>query len=173
MFLQALPATVADRGPAGALKVKFLPVRPDEKWEVTVGDRSICTTPCEKWVDPAMPYALRYDPGFWKRTERVEVPDLRTHASEERVEVRVRPTREVEQLGGITATTFGGLGVVTGTVLTAVGCGGGGPLCTGGLVTLPAGLLVLVPGIWMIVDAGAEVRISPMEPQSPAGGAGL
>ncbi len=173
MFLQALPATVADRGPAGALKVKFLPVRPDEKWEVTVGDRSICTTPCEKWVDPAMPYALRYDPGFWKRTERVEVPDLRTHATDERVEVRVRPTREAEQLGGITATAFGGLGVVTGTVLTAVGCGGGGGLCTGGLVTLPAGLLVLVPGIWMIVDAGAEVRISPMAPQSPGAGVGL
>lgn len=170
MFLQPLPATVADRGPAGAIKVKFLPVRPDEKWEVTVGDRSVCTTPCEKWVDPAMPYALKYDPGFWKRTEHVEIPDLRTHASDERVEVRVRPLREAELLGGIMTTTFAGLAAVTGTALTAVGCGGAGSdSCAAGLVTLPVGLLGLVPGIWMMVDARAEVRISPMAAQSPAG----
>jgi hypothetical protein len=163
MFLQPLPTSVVDRGPQGTLKVRFLPVRSGQKWDVSVGDRSICTTPCEKWLDPAMPYTLKYDPGFWQRTQTIEVPDLRTHASSERVEVRVRPTRDAELLGGIVATTFGGIATLTGIALAGAGCGGGDQaMCNAGLITLPAGLLGVAPGIWMIVDSGAEVRVSPM-----------
>ncbi len=169
MFLQPLPAAVTDRGPVGTLKVKFLPVRSDQKWEVTVGDRSICTTPCERWVDPAMPFTLKYDPGFFQSNQYVEIPDLRAHASAERVEVRVRPTRDAESVGGILATTFGGMAVATGIALTGAGCGGGGPaMCNAGLITLPAGLLALAPGIWMILDARAEVRVSPTGPEAIA-----
>jgi hypothetical protein len=167
MFLQPLPASIADRGPAGTIKVKFLPVRANEKWEIMVGDRAVCTTPCEKWVDPAMPYALKYDPGFFQRNEYVEIPDLRPHAAEERVEVRVRPTRTAEQVLGIVGTALGGIAAVTGISLTAVGCGKGGDLCTAGLVTLPAGVAALIPSIWMIVDSKAEVAISPMAARAP------
>jgi hypothetical protein len=166
IFLQPLPATVVDRGPIGTVKVKFLPVRAEEQWEVVVGDRQLCKTPCERWVDPAMPYTLKYDPGFWQRNEYIEVPDLRPHIAEERLEVRAQARNTTEFVGGILATTFGGLAVATGTALTAAGCGNGGGLCTGGLVTLPIGLLVLAPGIFMIVDSKGTVRVTPMAPNA-------
>ncbi|HEU4538598.1 MAG TPA: hypothetical protein VFS00_30970, partial [Polyangiaceae bacterium] len=141
IFLSALPSTVSDRGPAGAVKVKFLPVRSGEEWDVVVGDRKLCTTPCERWVDPAMPYMLKHDPGIFQRNEYIEIPDLRPHAPLERMEVRAEARNTAELVGGILATSFGGLGVATGTALTAVGCNKGGGLCTAGLITLPAGAL--------------------------------
>jgi len=163
MFLQSLPTTYVDRGPPGTLKVKFLPVEADQKWDVMVGDRAICTAPCEKWVDPVMPYTLKYDPGFFKENQYIEVPDLRPHLAEERVEVKVRPTRGAEQVLGILVTTFAGLAIAAGTPLAAVGCGHDGAMCESGIITLVGGIAGLFPGIWMIVDAKAEVNVNKME----------
>lgn len=169
MFLQPLPANIVDRGPAGTVKAKFLPVRPGQDWEVTVGDRKMCSTPCERWVDPAMPYSLKYDPGILQRNEIVEVPDLRPFAFHERIEVRPTPRNNGELIGGILLTTFGGIGVVTGTVLTSVGAGksDGTTMRNAGLITLASGLLLLAPGIWMVVDSKGFVKITPMAAQSP------
>jgi hypothetical protein len=176
MFLQQLPASVTDRGPTGTVKVKFLPVRPNQDWDVMVGDRTLCKTPCERWVDPAMPYTLKYDPGFFQRNEYLDVPDLRTHQASERVEVRAQPRNMGEFVGGILLTTFGGVAVLTGTALTAIGASkeNGSGMLTGGLITLPIGLLMVAPGVWMILDSKGTVRISPMAPQaSQAPQAGL
>jgi hypothetical protein len=165
MFLQALPASVVDRGPTGTVKVKFLPVRPNQEWEVMVGDRSVCKTPCERWVDPAMPYTLKYDPGFFQRNEYLDVPDLRAHQSSERVMVRGEPRNTGEFVSGIMATALGGMAVLTGTALTAVGCSRGTGMCTAGLITLPIGLVAVIPGIWMILDSKGTVQVTPMAPQ--------
>jgi hypothetical protein len=163
MFLQALPASIVDRGPTGTVKVKFLPVRAQQDWEVVVGDRTLCKTPCERWVDPAMPYTLKYDPGFFQKNELLEVPDLRSQAGGERFLVRGEPRKDGELVGGILLTTFGGMAVATGITLTAAGCGGGdGGLCSAGVITLPAGLLALAPGVWMIIDSKGVVRVTPM-----------
>jgi hypothetical protein len=162
VFLSPLPSSVVDRGPPGMLKVKFLPVRSGEKWEVVVGDRTLCTAPCERWVDPAMPFMLKYDPGLLQRNQYWEIPDLRPHLAEERVEVHVVPTKTTEFVGGIVITSFSGIAVATGTALTAVGCSKGTGICTAGLVTLPIGLLGLVPGIWMIVDSKGTVHVAPV-----------
>jgi hypothetical protein len=173
MFLQPLPASVVDRGPVGTVKVKFLPVRAEQEWDVVVGDRTLCKTPCERWVDPAMPYTLKYDPGICQRNELIEVPDLRTQGGGERLLVRAEPRKDVEFLGGLMLSTFGGLGVVTGISLTAVGCGTkDSSMCTAGLITLPAGLALLAPGIWMIIDSKGVVHVTPMQAQIPAGFAG-
>jgi hypothetical protein len=166
MFLQSLPTNVLDRGPVGTVKVKFLPVHADQEWNVVVGDRTICKTPCERWVDPAMPYTLKYDPGIFQRNEYLEVPDLRAQAGAERLLVQAEPQRKGEFVGGITLTAFAGIAAVAGTALTAVGCSGGdGGMCSAGLITLPAGLLALVPGIWLMVDSKGIVRVTPMQPQ--------
>jgi hypothetical protein len=170
VFLAPLPASLVDRGPPGMLKVKFVPVRAEEKWEVVVGDRTLCTTPCERWVDPAMPFSLKYDPGFWSRNQYWEIPDLRPHVHEQRVEVHVEPTVTSELVGGIVVTSFSGIAVATGTALTAAGCGNSSGACTAGLITLPIGLLGLVPGIWMIVDSKGMVHVTPMEPGAPSAG---
>jgi transposase len=170
MFLQPLPASVVDRGPIGTVKVKFLPVRAQQEWEVVVGDRTLCKTPCERWVDPAMPYTLKYDPGFFQRNEYIEVPDLRQHAGSERLLVRAEPRNAGEFVGGVMLTTFGGLGVATGITLAAVGCGKTAGLCTAGLVTLPLALLALAPGIWMILDSRGLVHVTPAQAQGlPSG----
>jgi hypothetical protein len=173
MFLQPLPASVTDRGPLGTVKVKFLPVHAEQEWDVVVGDRTICKTPCEKWLDPAMPYTLKYDPGIFQRNEYLEVPDLRTQPGGDRLLVRAEPRDTSEFLGGIMLTTFGGLGVLAGTALTAAGCGTqDSAMCTGGLITLPVGLALLAPGVWMIVDSTGVVHVTPMQARAPLSGPG-
>ena len=164
MFLQPLPANITDRGPTGTVKVKFLPVRPDQEWEVMIGDKPLCKTPCERWVDPAIPYTLKYDPGFFQRNQYLDVPDLTLHQQYERMQVRAEPRDMNKWVAGVLITSLGGMAAVTGTALTAYGCSKGTGLCTAGLITLPIGLLALVPGIWMIVDSKGSVRISPMAP---------
>jgi hypothetical protein len=174
VFLRALPATLRDRGAPGMIKVRFLPVEANRKWEVTVGDRTLCTTPCEKWVDPAMPFSFKHDPGFWQRNATIDVPDLRKEAKADKVEVKAEPQNTAQLVGGILVTTFSGIAVVTGTALTAVGCqsGGDGGVCAGGLITLPLGLGGLVPGIWMISDSSPTVDVRPWT-SAPTAGAGL
>ena len=174
VFLRALPATLADRGPAGYVKVKFLPVQPNVRWDVAVGERTLCQTPCTKWVDPAMPFAFKHDPGILQRNMFIDVPDLREHMQSDHLQVRAIPRNTAELVGGILITTFSGLAVATGTALTATGCGGGGSrgACVGGLVTLPIGLGGLVPGIWMIVDSAPEVDVRPFVPTADDVGGG-
>ena len=167
MFLQPLPMGVVDRGPTGTVKVKFLPVRANQEWEVVVGDRTICKTPCERWVDPAMPYTLRYDPGFFQRNEYLEVPDLRPHQSTERVMVRAEPRNFGEFATGITLTSLGGMTVMVGAALAGIGCSRGTGMCTTGAILLPIGLLATLPGIWMILDSKGSVRVTPLPPEAP------
>jgi hypothetical protein len=161
LFLRPLPSNIVDRGPLGTVKVRFWPVEPAQDWKVVVGDREVCTTPCERWVDPAMPFSLKYDPGFWHRNERVELPDLRKYAQLERMDVRVIPRTTGEFVVGILATSLGGAATATGIVLTAVGCGKGGALCTAGLINLPIGAAVTAGGVWMIVDSAGQVNVTP------------
>jgi hypothetical protein len=157
----------------GTVKVKFLPVHAEQEWDVVVGDRTLCKTPCERWVDPAMPYTLKYDPGFFQRNEYLDVPDLR-EAGAERLLVRAQPQRKGEFVGGLMVTMLGGLAALTGTALTAVGCSGAeSSLCGPGLVTLPIGLLALAPGIFMIVDSKGVVHVTPMQPQVAEAGFAL
>lgn len=162
VFLRALPATLRDRGAPGMLKVRFLPVDANKKWDVMVGDRTLCTTPCEKWVDPAMPFSFKHDPGFWQRNSYIEVPDLREQAKADKVEVKATPTNTAQFVGGIVVTTLSGIAVATGTALTAAGCGSeDSGACTAGLIVLPIGLGGLVPGIWMISASSPTVEVRP------------
>lgn len=162
VFLRPLPRAQTDRGPEGAIKVRFLPVRADEAWDVMVGDKKVCSTPCERWVDPSIPYTLKYDPGFFYRNQYYQVPDLQPYAGLERVQVRTEPTATGELVGGIVLTAFGGIATLTGATLTAVGCGSGGGMCTGGLITLPIGLAMVAPGVWLMVDSSGKVNVEPI-----------
>jgi hypothetical protein len=162
VFLRALPSTLRDRGAPGMVKVRFLPVDANAKWEVMVGDRTLCTTPCEKWVDPAMPFSFKHDPGFWQRNSYIDVPDLREQAKADKVEVKATPRNTAQFVGGIVVTTFSGIAVATGTALTAAGCGSADSgSCTAGLIVLPIGLGGLVPGIWMISASSPTVEVRP------------
>lgn len=166
VFLRPLPATIADRGPPGMVKVRFLPVRPNEQWDIAVGDRTLCTAPCEKWVDPAMPFSFKHDPGILHRNVFIDVPDLRDHMTSDHLAVKATPRNMGEFVMGIVLTSFSGIAVATGTAMTAVGCreAGAKGTCTAGLITLPIGLAVLAPSIWMIVDSAPEVDVRAYTP---------
>ena len=85
-----------------------------------VGDRPLCKTPCERWLDPAIPYTLKYNPGFFQRNQFIDVPDLRAHQATERVEVRAEPRNMGEFVSGIMLTSLGGIAVLAGTALSAM-----------------------------------------------------
>ncbi len=164
LFLRQLPSSIVDRGPLGTVKVRFWPVDPEQDWNVVVGDREVCKTPCERWVDPAMPYSLKYDPGTWKKNQFVELPDLRKYAALERMDVRVIPRATGEFAVGVLATSLGGAALATGVVLTSAGCGKGGGVCTAGLINMPIGAAVVAGGVWMIVDSSGQINVTPSGP---------
>jgi hypothetical protein len=164
VFLRPLPRLIADQGLPGFVKVRFLPVRGDSQWQIASGDRFLCGTPCERWMDPAMPVTFR------KEKESVDVPDLRQYQDSNRMQVEARPTRRAQQLLGIVGTSLFGLAAVTGTALTSVGFGTDtSELKTAGLITLSAGVLGLVPSIWAIATSGPEVTITPWSTGSDPG----
>jgi hypothetical protein len=161
VFLRPLPRLIADQGLPGFVKVRFLPVRGDSKWQIATGDRLLCGTPCERWMDPAMPVTFRKD------KEAVDVPDLRQYQDSNRMQVEARPTRRALQILGIVGTSLFGAAAVTGTALASVGFAGDtSDLKTSGLITLSTGLLGLVPSIWAIVASGSEVTVTPWNTSS-------
>jgi len=161
VFLRPLPRLIADQGLPGFVKVRFLPVRGDPDWQIASGDRILCATPCERWMDPAIPVTYRKD----KRL--VDVPDLRQHPESNRLQIEAQPTRVPQLVLGIVGTSLFGAATVTGGTLTAVGFGGDvSGLKTAGLVTLSAGLLGLLPSIWAIATSGSEVTITPWTTES-------
>jgi hypothetical protein len=162
VFLRALPSTLKDRGAPGMVKVRFLPVDHQNKWDVMVGDRTLCTTPCEKWVDPAMPFSFKYDPGLLQRNSIIDIPDIREQSQADRLEVKATPRKTGKLVGGILITTFAGVAVLTGVTLTAYGCGtGDSGMCAGGLITLPIGVAGMIPGIMMISASSPTVEVRP------------
>jgi hypothetical protein len=137
------------------MKVRFLPVRGDQGWNVGSGERLLCETPCEKWIDPAIPFNYR------KNKELVELPDLREHAAMERVQVEVQPTKNALKILGIVGASLFGATAASGTVFTSVGFGADDPgFKTAGLITLPIGLLGLAASIYAIAESGSHVEVN-------------
>lgn len=170
VFLWPLPRELADRGPPGSLKVTFLSANPDHQYDVTIEDRKLCTTPCQRWVDPAVPFTFLHEKSWFERNERIDVPDLREHREQgDRLDARAYPTKTGKLAGGIVMTTFGGAGVLTGAALTAIGASKDDKkgYLTAGLITLPIGIGLTVPGILLIVNSGSRVEISPTDPNRP------
>jgi hypothetical protein len=161
VFLWPLAGTLRNAAPPGTVKVNFTTSDAETVWEVVADDRVLCETPCVKFLPPTEHVLLREkDPGFLQPAARIAVDDLAERATSDSVDVRAHPTAKGELVGGMTATSLAGATALTGVTLTAVGCGGGhDSMCTAGLVTLPIGLLALIPSIWLMVDAGARADV--------------
>jgi hypothetical protein len=143
--------------------VTFLSAEGDKTWNVVVGDRKLCETPCERWVDPVMPYAMRAEAGFLQQDHVVEVPDLRDVPHQGTVRVRAYSRSNAGLAGGVVATTFGGLGTAAGIVFLALGCSSEdrAGMCTAGAITLPLGGLLTAGGIWLVVTSGPHAEVLP------------
>ncbi len=166
-FLWRIPGRGAEDGPVGTVKVDLVSANPSARWDVYYDDEVICSTPCSRWLDPSRPLLLRARDrgGFGGGSERIQVRDLEAHAGSGAVQVAAHPTSNGRMVTGITFTSLGGMAVIAGVALTAIGCGGtdgSSGLCTGGLVTLGAGAAVTSGAISLIVDAlpRAEIRVA-------------
>lgn len=156
---------------AETLTVDLLSSDPYTRWDVYYDDEVICSTPCNRQLDPGRPLLFRARDGrnYGRGGDQVLVPDLVPFIPAGRVQVSARPTAQGKFATGVVFTSLGGMAAVTGTVLTAVGCSSSDRmgLCKGGGITLAAGALVLAGSITMIVDSlpHAEFRV-------PGGGMG-
>ncbi|MEB2313627.1 MAG: hypothetical protein OZ921_15615 [Sorangiineae bacterium] len=170
VFLWPLPKELADRGAPGTVKVTFLSGNPEHEYDVAINDRTLCSTPCARWVDPAVPFTFVHETAWYERNERIVMPDLREHQTKgNKLDARAFPTKTGKLAGGIVMTTFGGIGVLAGVSLTAVGAAreDGGGLLAAGLITLPIGMGLTAPGILMIVNSASRVEIEPANPGAP------
>ena len=158
VFLTPIPGRAEEVGAPGTVKVDFESASESVRWDVYVDDEATCTTPCDRWVDPNRPVALR--------TREDHPSKLRIHGLEGAdgpLQVTAYPTSRGKLSTGITFTSLGGLSLITGITLAAVGCGGQNDgMCLAGVINIGAGGLVTLGAIWLMLDALPRYRVAPL-----------
>jgi hypothetical protein len=165
VFLIPIPGRAGEEGPTGTVKTDFVSANASSRWDVYVDDQVVCTTPCSRWVNPSRPVELRArEDGLpFMRPDKIELHSLEVSGATGAVQLQAHPTARGELVTGITLTSLGGLGVVTGLALLPVGCGGSGSdgMCTGGAVSLAIGGAITAGAIWLILDAMPRAEVTP------------
>jgi hypothetical protein len=151
-------------GPPGTLLVRFFSADAERRWEVVADGAVLCTTPCDRWLDPATPLAMRSEAGFLRKDE-VTVPDLSPWPpGGPPVTVRAFPRASGLYSLGVTTTTLAALGAAAGIAIMSVGCATQDhTMCEGGVITASASLPLLAPGIYFIVRSRPRARIVAQE----------
>jgi hypothetical protein len=162
VFLAPLPGRAADEGPPGTVKVDFVSANPASRWDVYSDDQVICTTPCARFVQPAHPVMLRArDESFGAGADKVQVPNL-LDTSGPHLRLEAHPTARGQWVTGVTFMAFSGMAVVTGLVLTPVGCANDmSGMCKAGLITLGAGGAAFAGSLWLFLDARPRAEVTP------------
>jgi hypothetical protein len=172
VFLWPIPGRAPEEGPAGTVRVDLLSATANARWDVYYDDQVICTTPCSRYLDPARPIFLRTREDGPGGPDRIRVRDVLDAAGDGAVQVQAHPTSYGKLATGITFTTFGGMAVVTGVSLAAIGCSGGqtasSGMCTAGGTTLAIGSLLTAGAIWLITDSLPRADLVPGGSPSPA-----
>ncbi len=147
--------------PPGMVDVNF--ASEDQRaWNVYAGDAQVCQTPCGQRIAATDSITLELGNGHGVFLHDVG-PDA--IAARRAVVVAQGPNRG-EQVSGITFTTLGGMGMVVGTVLTAVGCSDTARragMCTAGLIVGGVSTALTAFAIWLIVDALPKAFVLPVE----------
>ena len=172
VFLRALPGRGAEEGPPGTTKVDFVSANANARWDVYIDDEVACTTPCSKWVDPSRPILLRArENAFLAAPDKIRMLDLGADALAGPVQVRAHPTSRGELVSGITFTSLGGMALLTGITLSAVGCPSerSSGMCTGGLISLGAGSLITAGALWLIFDSAPRANVVPARASASRG----
>jgi hypothetical protein len=160
LFLQALPGAQPAAGPPGTVQVRFRSADVDRRWQVLSFETPLCTTPCDRWVEPSTALTMRSESGFLTKNS-LNVPDLPpVAAGSAPLLVRAHPASFNLYGFGVTLTTLGVLGAAAGVALAAVGCDTQrDTMCVGGAITIPASLAVVVPGIYLILRSAARAEV--------------
>jgi len=172
VFLWPIPGRAPEEGPAGTVRVDLLSATASTRWDVYYDDQVICTTPCSRYLDPVRPIFLRAREDGPGGRDRIRVLDVLDAAGDGAVQVQAHPTSYGKLATGITFTTFGGMAVVSGISLAAIGCSGGqtasSGMCTAGGTTLAIGSLLTAGAIWLITDSLPRADLVPGGSPSPA-----
>jgi hypothetical protein len=126
-------------------------------WEVMVDQQGACWTPCQLMLDGPHWVTMRSRD---RRPIRLEVGELgRAPAA-----VTAHDLQTGKYATGITFTALGGMAVVTGVTLAAVGCSTDrSGMCTAGLISGGAGAAVTLGGIWLMQNALPRFEVRALE----------
>jgi len=178
-FLWAIPGRGAVEGPPGTVKTDFVSASANGRWDVYIDDQVACTTPCTKFVDPNRPVLLRSrdDGMMFMGPDKIQLSSLGDNAAAGgALQLQAYPTSRGELVTGITLTSFGGMGVISGIGLMGVGCGDGlsNGMCYGGLITFAISGLLTAGSIWLLLDSmpKAEIVVPGMRAWITPGGIG-
>jgi hypothetical protein len=169
VFLTPLPGRAADEGPPGTVKVDFVSSDASGRWDVYADDKVVCTTPCASFVHPAHPIMLRgRGDGMLSmaRLDSVEVPNL-LGESAPHLQLEAHPTARGQWVAGMTFMALTGMAVVTGAVLTPIGCSRNpvsnelSGMCEAGLITLGVGAVTFAGSLWLFLDARPYADVTP------------
>lgn len=156
VFLSAIPGRSEAPGPPGTVKVGFASGTQEARFDVYLDDQASCTTPCDRWVDPARPVVMRS-----RQDEKLNLPPL--PANKGPLQVTAYPTSRGALATGITFTSLGGVAIATGITLTAIGCSSGRKgMCAAGLITGGAGVPLTGGSILLILGALPRTEIQPV-----------
>jgi hypothetical protein len=157
VFLSPIPGRAEPQGPPGSVKVSFASSSTDMRFDVFVDDEASCSTPCDRWVDPARSVTLRS-----RFNDTLTVPSLPPDKGP--LMVTAHPTSLGKLATGITFTALGGMAAITGIVLAAVGCSSedSSGTCTAGLITGGIGLAVTGGSIFLILGAQSRTEVQPI-----------
>ena len=162
-FLWPIPGRGAVEGPPGTVKTDFVSASANGRWDVYIDDKVVCTTPCSQFVDPNRPILLRArEDSMFMGPDKIQLQGLGDQAAGE-VQLQAHPMARGELATGVTFTSFGGLGVISGIALMGVGCGNGisDGMCEGGMISFFVSGILTAGSIWLIFDSLPKAEIVP------------
>ena len=141
------------------MRTDFVSADGSSRWDVFIDDEATCTTPCTKWVDPNRAIRLHTRQGF-----KSEVHVERLDNTQGPMQVAARKTSLPKLATGLTFVSLGGMAMIAGIALPSVGCSDDEKkdMCKAGLISGGAGLLVVIPSIFIILDALPKVHVRPI-----------
>jgi hypothetical protein len=125
-----------------------------QQWDVEVDGQPVCSTPCSGPLFPLQFVVLR------SQEARPLLLDVGRLPAGDLI-VAGKPLQEGMYAGGIVATTLGGMALVTGIALSAVGLAKDRDgMTTAGLITGAAGAVAVPGGIFLMLKAVPEVTVT-------------
>jgi hypothetical protein len=125
-----------------------------EQWDVVVDGQPMCATPCSGPLFPLQFVVLRSQE---PRPVLLEVGRLPPGD----LIVSGKPLQDGMYAGGIVATSLGGMALVVGITLTAIGLAKDRDgMTTAGLITGGVGVLAVPGGIYLMMEAVPQVRVA-------------
>jgi transposase len=167
IFLTPLPAMLRERPPEGMIRAAFISDEAEKTWQVVGNDRVLCETPCALFVPATQKLVLRErDPAWLRPAARIQVPRLKDVGADS-VIVHSRNEVPTKLVLGIIGAAVGGVGLMTGTVLTALGCRErideppNTGQCVAGIITLPVSATLIGVGVVWMVTAENVAEVQP------------